>query len=547
VQYQIFHTIVAIGMIVDYDDPTPSGVTRKPASTIPQKSDSNARWAVLALSCLAMIGNYYSYDTPEALKIPLEEYAQLSELQYNLLYTVYSAPNIILPFFGGYLCDLMGASRAFVVFAAALVAGQAVFAFGVSIKSVGLMLVGRVLYGLGGENMAVGSSVILNDWFQGKEMAFAMALNVAVSRVGSVVSNVVSPIVADQTGVPAALWLGAIMCGLGLACAVALYPIDKAAVARVKAAKDEQQAVAGAPLSPDGTVVECAAEEVPEGNPLAGCKYVAKFSPSFWVLTVCCVVVYGCVLPFNNIANSLLLERDYFKPQPAGCALIDPMACQSAANRPNELCTSGTNWQLPLPSFIVQSDVVCTEDEWQTTSGLKCADDYCTRETDATKAASTVVSIPYFLSALLSPLLGGFVDRFGGRGLACLASSLLFVLVHALLGYSAATPYLAMVLQGLAYSLFARYGVGSTWKLAGTGWQVEPIPTSSSALWPSVPHLVPARAVGIAYGVVTAVQNAGLAAIPLGVSAIYEASGEKYIPNVELLFVLFAVGIPPPQ
>ena len=29
----------------------------------------------------------------------------LSESDFNWLYTIYSIPNIILPFFGGYLCD----------------------------------------------------------------------------------------------------------------------------------------------------------------------------------------------------------------------------------------------------------------------------------------------------------------------------------------------------------------------------------------------------------------------------------------------------------
>ena len=73
-----------------------------------------------------------------------------------------------------------------------------------------------------------------------------------------------------------------------------------------------------------------------------------------------------------------------------------------------------------------------------------------------------------------------------------------------------------MIGQGMAYTMFA------------------------SALWPSVPYLVPEKAVGIAYGVVTAVQNLGLAVVPLLVAAVYNESG-SYIPNVELLFVCLGV------
>ena len=63
----------------------------------------------------------------------------------------------------------------------------------------------------------------------------------------------------------------------------------------------------------------------------------------------------------------------------------------------------------------------------------------------------------------------------------------------------------------------------------------------AAALWPSVAYLVPMKSMGIAYGVVTAVQNIGLTTIPLIVAAVYESSGERYIPNVETLFVCFAV------
>lgn len=96
---------------------------------------------------------------------------------------------------------MLGASRAFALFAATLVAGQIVFAFGTSVKSIGFMYLGRFIYGLGGENMSVGASVILADWFAGKEMAFAMAVNVSVSRCGSIINNVLSPAIADSTNV----------------------------------------------------------------------------------------------------------------------------------------------------------------------------------------------------------------------------------------------------------------------------------------------------------------------------------------------------------
>jgi len=274
-----------------------------------------------------------------------------------------------------------------------------------------------------------------------------------------------------------------------------LYPMDVAGEKRVKAAKAQ-----AASAAPHGRSRSVSSADAPfDSNPLAGCADVKHFRAPFWMLTACCVVVYACVIPFNNVASSLLMERDYFKPQPDGrCDLVVPDQCQSADNPPNGYCEVGSAqtlnepasalglewsvggwWVPPLPSFIDESDVVCTDDAWKAESGLQCAHTYCSAEKDGEQLVSSLMSIPYFMSMCISPFLGGAVDAAGGRAYVCLASGLMLVLVHALLGYSAVTAYVPMVGQGAAYSMFA------------------------AALWPSVPYLVPVKSVGIAYGVVS--------------------------------------------
>ena len=65
-------------------------------------------------------------------------------------------------------------------------------------------------------------------------MALAMGLNLAISRIGSVVNNVVSPAVANSTNVPFALFFGAMICGASVFCTMVIYPLDLAAEQRVK-------------------------------------------------------------------------------------------------------------------------------------------------------------------------------------------------------------------------------------------------------------------------------------------------------------------------
>ena len=54
------------------------------------------------------MGNYFCYDFPAVLEESLEHYFNIKPVQYNLLYSVYSLPNIVLPLFGGILLDFIG-------------------------------------------------------------------------------------------------------------------------------------------------------------------------------------------------------------------------------------------------------------------------------------------------------------------------------------------------------------------------------------------------------------------------------------------------------
>ena len=56
---------------------------------------------------------------------------------------------------------------------------------------------------------------------------------------------------------------------------------------------------------------------------------IRKFGPIFWLLTLSCIFVYGCVLPFNNVASGILLERNFFTPSSSSqsCKLAHPNQC----------------------------------------------------------------------------------------------------------------------------------------------------------------------------------------------------------------------------
>jgi MFS family permease len=533
--------------------------TPKPARAGPdgqptERNQMPIRWVILFLTCTLMIGNYYCYDNPSALKEQIYERFKEDmtkaeyESNFSLLYSLYSFPNVVLPFLGGVLVDRIGARTALLLFGCFICLGQVLLALGCSSKSFTLMLVGRMVFGFGGESLTVAGSSIVSLWFKGRELAFALGVNLSIARLGGTVNNQLSPYWASERGITFALWFGVAMCLASIAATLLLIPIDLAA---------EKRSQRGKTPTPPG--------EEPEPVKLSDVRH---FGRMLWLLTASCVVVYGCVLPFNNTASSFLLERDFFRP-PAhpfptrdggsglwvcpegetcctGAFPIPPDQRRGAFAGPG-VCSppaeggggggggGGTPFQ-PVLGNLTAASIDCSAEDgsygvpaegaggpgWRSQE-VAAAAAYCAQKAEAEAQAAVVMSIPYFISAVISPFLGLLVDRLGKRAVVAALAPALLVVVHLSLGLvdAAALPGMYPLMgQGLAYSAFA------------------------AALWPSVPYVVDEHLVGTAYGVITAVQNLGLAVFPMGAAAIYDASGDSYLPNVEFMFAgMAAVGL----
>jgi len=395
----------------------------------------------------------------------------------------------------------------------------------------------------------VANSAILSVWFKGNELAFAFGLNLSISRLGSVFNNLTSPALTNSYNIEFALWFGVILCAGGFGAALVVCAIDRHVDAMLDGSGGQHALLSNVELTEDEEAKQDndkaamnkelrtglldaplnIAKEAQRSGSFSGerapsvsiavtppakvqFKDVFSFKQVFWILALICVVVYGCVLPFNNIASALLLERNYFRAPPSDCQLTIPDQCQSTENPPNAICPTSHWYQPPLPTTVNEADIDCNEDSWS--SG--CTEVYCSRQSDAQVEAGTIMSIPYIISACLSPFLGGFVDRFGLRAVIATISPLVLLVVHICMGFTRADPVGPLVGQGLAYAGFA------------------------SVLWPSIAMVIDERLVGFGYGIVVSIQNLGLATFPLMIAAIYTDAGNLYIPKVEIFFIALA-------
>jgi hypothetical protein len=111
----------------------------------------------------------------------------------------------------------------------------------------------------------------------------------------------------------------------------------------------------------------------------------------------------GAVVPFNNIASSLLMERSYFKTPPAICSLENPFQCESLENTALH-CPSEITYQPPLPSNIslhghyysrlTSNEIDCSHPNWR----YGCTATYCKRYLAGIGSTKAVMSIPYFMA-----------------------------------------------------------------------------------------------------------------------------------------------------
>jgi MFS family permease len=104
--------------------------------------------------------------------------------------------------------------------------------------------------------------------------------------------------------------------------------------------------------------------------------------------------------------------------------------------------------------------------------------------------AGGTTSIIIFASMCFAPFAGGLVDRVGRRASLMVLGALLMIPCYLVLGFTMVPPYLPMILLGAAFVL---------------------VP---AAMWPSVPLIVEKNVTGTAFGLMTMIQNAGLALFP---------------------------------
>jgi len=134
------------------------------------------------------------------------------------------------------------------------------------------------------------------------------------------------------------------------------------------------------------------------------------------------------------------------------------------------------------------------------------------------ESAKWVITMIPFFTVVFTPLFGALVDKVGKATLWMICGSVLVLAAHLVIAFAP---------QGVPF--WGYFGIA----MLGIGYSLVP-----SAMWPSVPRIVPERNLGTAYSLIYWIQNMGMLLVPIFVGQIFQArSGVEAAVGAEWIFI----------
>ncbi|KAK9172875.1 Major Facilitator Superfamily protein [Cryptosporidium meleagridis] len=360
-----------------------------------------ARWMLLVCISLVTMGIMYSNDTlPAIAPFIFDAFEDLYskeefEYYYNTLCSLVSVPNLIFPLLAGVLIDTVSLYYLSIVLISFLILGQFVLTLGFGMKSLTTMLIGRCIFGLGSESSLIAFNSLLIRYFPDWEVALALSICLAIGRIGSVLSDMVSPIIATLFPVYWTFLLGFVLLvfgGISVIANLKKYYLEDLSNENTDNIFNETKTNSHADLISHNEIIKTSKSsyisQLKFRIVLVGRK-IRGLGKLYWYLTILGLLSYSVIMPFNYIAGPLIVETQY-----------------------KDIPTS-----------------------------------------TARQYAGIIMSLLYAVSVLVLPILGWIVDRVGERCKLLTISVGFLALAHALM--LKLHPAISVTILGFGYTLFA--------------------------------------------------------------------------------------------
>ena len=292
------------------------------------------RWAVLIFVSLAQAGNYYIYDSINALERIFIDNLGFSATQFGWLNASYSVAAVATLLVGGIIIDRIGTKKSILAFSVICLLGATLTA---TSGKAAVMISGRTLLGLGAESQIVAVTTALAKWFKGKELSFAFGINLTVARLASVAADN-SPTWANRAFYPNGpagqpSWQNPLLIAVGagifaVLCSLVYWALESRAA---------RQFVLGQAGTTDKLEL----------------KGILRFDTSYWLVVGLCFTFYSAIFPFRTFAIDFFTNK--ILAMHGGLAVSDAVRVASLeqAGRLNSLLPLSAMIATPLFGLLV--------------------------------------------------------------------------------------------------------------------------------------------------------------------------------------------------
>lgn len=269
-----------------------------------------ARWSALVLIASMMFFAYMFVDVMSPLKSLVEQTRHWD----STVFGTYAASEYILNVFGfliiaGIILDKMGTRFTGMLSASLMVLGASIKFIGITDwfqgtgfnawlgswwtalpGSAKMACLGFMIFGCGCEMAGTTVSKAIAKWFQGKEMALAMGLEMAIARLGVFAVMWISPLISAKfnQSIVAPIGFCTALLLIGLICFSVFVVMDK---------KFDSQLIAAGKMS----------EEKSQDEEFHISDLGKIFSSKmFWIVALLCVLYYSAIFPFQRYATNFL-------------------------------------------------------------------------------------------------------------------------------------------------------------------------------------------------------------------------------------------------
>jgi MFS family permease len=427
------------------------------------------RWMVLVFVSLAMFGNYYVYDCIAPIADLLTKQLGFTDSNIGLLQAIYSIPNVFMVLIGGYIVDRIGARKAIFIFGTICLIGAVITAYPdnswLRAGVVGLVNLAVPVIRLFGHIPLLDRIGFVRDLASVEKIQTARGALVAGMSAGRLVFGMGAESLIVAVTVGLAKWFR----GKELSFAFGINLM----------------------MSRGGSLL---AQWSPSWAGFAYSRWRGPLLISVVFATFC---VTGALLYWVMEINA---EKRY-QVGPAGST--DKVVFK-------DLTTFGLSfWYIVALCIVFYSAIFPFE-----TFAYKFFMDVhqTTRE-----AGGILVGMLTMSTMIGTPLFGIFADKIGKRALLMMLGSVLLIPVYLMMAYMHSSTYVTVWFPATSadgHFAFMPLSLPSillvTMAMMGVAFSLIP-----AVMWPSVAYIVDQSKLGTAYGLMTMIQNMGLAGFNL--------------------------------